>query len=145
MSGVDVLTPGLTCGICPLADEDVICPLSPVPPSIKGGNASTGVVALLDTPVTLECEGRGVPPPTLSWYRDGLAVPAGRQSQYLERGHVLKILRVEASDAGRYTCRAASVAGSAERSYQLEVYCKNLALESSLSSVRFWERAERAE
>lgn len=97
--------------------------MSPVPPTIKGGNASTGVVALLDTPVTLECEGRGVPPPTLTWYRDGLAVP---QSQYVERGHVLKIVRVEASDAGRYTCRAESVAGSAEKTYQLEVYCKNL-------------------
>lgn len=121
---------------------DVTCPLSPVPPSIKGGNASTAVVALLDTPVTLECEGRGVPPPTLTWSRDGLAVPSGRQSQYVERGHVLEILRVEASDAGRYTCRAASVAGSAERTYQLEVYRKDPALDFLLSSVCFWKGAE---
>lgn len=98
-------------------------------------------MALLDAAVTLECEARGVPPPALTWYRNGLAVPAGR---YAGRGHVLKILRAEASDAGRYTCRAASAAGSAEKSYQLEVYGERLPLEAPPSSGRFRRRAETA-
>lgn len=89
---------------------------------------STDVTALLNAVVTLECEGRGVPPPTVTWYRNGQAVPSSRQTQYVERGHFLKILQVQASDAGRYTCRVASVAGSAEKTYELDVYGKSLAL-----------------
>uniref|UniRef100_A0A3Q3K3Y4 Hemicentin 1 n=1 Tax=Monopterus albus TaxID=43700 RepID=A0A3Q3K3Y4_MONAL len=93
-----------------------------VPPSIKGGNLTTEVTALLDTAVTLECEARGVPLPTITWYRDGAPILSNRQAQYIERGHYLKILHVHASDAGQYACKVTSVAGSAEKSYELDVY-----------------------
>ncbi|XP_047443825.1 hemicentin-1 isoform X2 [Mugil cephalus] len=93
-----------------------------VPPSIKGGNLTTEVTALLDTLVTLECEARGVPLPTITWYRKGEAVLSSRQAQYVERGHYLKIPRAQASDAGQYTCKVTSVAGSAEKNYELDVY-----------------------
>lgn len=99
-----------------------------MPPSIKGGNTSTDVTALLDTVVTLECEGRGVPPPAVTWYRNGQAVLSNLQTQYVERGHFLKILQVQASDAGTYTCKVSSAAGSSEKTFELDVYCKNLAL-----------------
>lgn len=97
-----------------------------MPPSIKGGNLTTEVTALLDTVVTLECEARGVPLPTISWYRNGEVILSNRQAQYVERGHYLKIPRAQASDAGQYTCKVTSVAGSAEKSYDLDVYCKKL-------------------
>ncbi|CAK6971319.1 hemicentin-1 [Scomber scombrus] len=93
-----------------------------VPPSIKGGNLTTEVTALLDTMVTLECEVRGVPLPTITWYRKGEAILSNRQAQYVERGHYLKIPRAQASDAGQYTCKVTSVAGSAEKNYELDVY-----------------------
>ncbi|XP_070688049.1 hemicentin-1 [Pempheris klunzingeri] len=93
-----------------------------VPPSIKGGNITTEVTALLDTVVTLECEARGVPPPTITWYRNREAILSNRQAQYVERGHYLKIPRAQASDAGQYNCKVTSVAGSAEKSYELDVY-----------------------
>uniref|UniRef100_A0A3P9M5Z2 Hemicentin 1 n=1 Tax=Oryzias latipes TaxID=8090 RepID=A0A3P9M5Z2_ORYLA len=92
------------------------------PPSIKGGNLTTEVTALQDTTVKLECEARGVPLPTITWYRKGAAVLSNRQTQYVERGHFLKIPRVQATDAGQYTCKVTSVAGSAEKNYELEVY-----------------------
>lgn len=114
--------------ICPSLTLTSFFPPPPVPPTIKGGNASTGVTALLGTVVTLECEGRGVPPPTVTWYRNGQAILSGRQTQYAEQGRFLKILRVQATDAGRYTCKAASVVGSTEKTFELDVYCKNLAL-----------------
>lgn len=98
--------------------------LPPVPPSIKGGNVTTETTALLDTVVTLECERRGVPLPTITWYRDGEPILSSRHTQYVERGHYLRIPRVQASDGGHYTCRVTSVAGSAEKSYKLDVYCK---------------------
>lgn len=97
-----------------------------VPPSIKGGNMTTEVTALQDTVVRLECEARGVPLPTITWYRKGAAVLSSRQAQYVERGHFLKIPRVQAADAGQYTCKVTSVAGSAEKNYELEVYGKYL-------------------
>lgn len=97
-----------------------------MPPSIKGGNLTTEVTALVDTVVTLECEGRGVPLPTITWYRNGVAILSSRQAQYVERGHYLKIPRVQASDAGQYTCKVNNVAGSAEKTNELEVYGKNL-------------------
>ncbi|XP_071342317.1 hemicentin-1 isoform X2 [Trachinotus anak] len=93
-----------------------------VPPSIKGGNLTTEVTALLDSVVTLECEARGVPLPTITWYRNGEAILSNRQAQYVERGHYLKIPRAQASDAGLYTCKVTSVAGSAEKAYELDVY-----------------------
>lgn len=78
--------------------------------------------------VSLECEARGVPLPTITWYRNGEAILSNRQAQYVERGHYLKIPRAQASDAGQYTCKVTSVAGSTEKSYELDVYCKNLTL-----------------
>ncbi|XP_076007425.1 hemicentin-1 [Genypterus blacodes] len=93
-----------------------------VPPSIRGGNVTTEVTALLDTTVTLECEARGVPLPAITWYRNGEAILSNRQAQYVERGHYLKIPRAQASDAGQYACRVTSVAGTAEKPYELDVY-----------------------
>ncbi|XP_034438633.1 hemicentin-1 isoform X1 [Hippoglossus hippoglossus] len=93
-----------------------------VPPTIKGGNSTTEVTALLAMVVTLECEARGVPLPVITWYRNGEAILSNRQAQYVERGHYLKIPRAQASDAGLYTCKVTSVAGSAEKAYELDVY-----------------------
>uniref|UniRef100_A0A665VTB7 Hemicentin-1 n=1 Tax=Echeneis naucrates TaxID=173247 RepID=A0A665VTB7_ECHNA len=93
-----------------------------VPPSIKGGNLTTEAVALLDTMVKLECEARGVPLPTITWYRNGEPILSNRQAHYVERGRYLKIPRVHVSDAGLYTCKVTSVAGRAEKAYELDVY-----------------------
>ncbi|KAK7889294.1 hypothetical protein WMY93_024854 [Mugilogobius chulae] len=81
----------------------------------------------LDTAVTLECEVRGVPLPSITWYRNQEAILSHRQAQYIDKGHYLKIPRAQASDAGLYICRVTSVAGSAEKTYKLDVYCKNVA------------------
>lgn len=110
--------------------------LPPVPPSIKGGNVTTETTALLDTVVTLECERRGVPLPTITWYRDGEPILSSRHTQYVERGHYLRIPRVQASDGGHYTCRVTSVAGSAEKSYKLDVYCKIVVTLSSFPTCQ---------
>nr|XP_054608122.1 hemicentin-1 isoform X2 [Nothobranchius furzeri] len=93
-----------------------------VPPSIVGGNVTTKVIALLDTMVTLECEARGAPLPTTAWYRKEEAILSNRRAQYLERGKYLKIPRAQASDAGRFTCKVTNVAGSAEKTYEVDIY-----------------------
>ncbi|XP_053542916.1 hemicentin-1 isoform X1 [Ictalurus punctatus] len=93
-----------------------------VPPSVKGGNVTSEVTALLHNPVTLECEVRGVPLPAITWYKNGEAILSSRQAQYVDRGHFLKISRVQVSDGGQYTCRVTSVAGTADKAYELDVY-----------------------
>ncbi|MGH0173029.1 UNVERIFIED_CONTAM: hypothetical protein FKN15_020671 [Acipenser sinensis] len=93
-----------------------------VPPSIKGGNVTTELSALLNTPVTLECEARGVPLPAITWFKDGRPLTSSPQALYVDRGQFLQIPQVQVSDAGRYTCRVTSVAGNAEKPYKLDVY-----------------------
>lgn len=83
---------------------------------------SSEVTALLHSPVSLECEARGVPVPAITWYKNGEPILSNRQTQYVDRGHFLKILRVLVSDNGHYTCRVTSVAGTAEKAYELDVY-----------------------
>ncbi|KAI1891477.1 hypothetical protein AGOR_G00144220 [Albula goreensis] len=93
-----------------------------VPPSIKGGNVTTEANALLNYAVTLECEARGVPFPTITWYKNGQVIISNRQALYVDRGQFLKIPKAQVSDAGQYTCRVTSVAGTAEKLYELDVY-----------------------
>ncbi|MBN3302329.1 HMCN1 protein, partial [Amia calva] len=93
-----------------------------VPPSIKGGNVTTEVSALLNNSVTLECEARGVPLPAITWYKNGRPLTSNRQAVYVDRGQFLKIPHAQVSDAGQYTCRVTSVSGSAEKSFELDVY-----------------------
>ncbi|KAL4635075.1 hemicentin-1 [Arapaima gigas] len=93
-----------------------------VPPSIKGGNMTTDVSSLLNSVVMLECEARGRPTPAITWYKDGHAVLSGKHVVYLDQGQVLKIPMAQVSDAGHYTCRATSMAGMAEKAFELDVY-----------------------
>ncbi|XP_036834633.1 hemicentin-1 isoform X2 [Oncorhynchus mykiss] len=93
-----------------------------VPPTIKGGNVTSEVTTLLDNVVMLECEARGVPLPAITWYRNGEAILSSNQAQYVDRGHFLRIPRAQASDTGQFSCRVTSVAGTAEKNFELDVY-----------------------
>ncbi len=91
-------------------------------PSIKGGNMTSEVTVLLGNLMTLECEVRGVPLPAITWYKNGVVILSSRRAQYVDRGQFLKISRAQVSDAGQYTCKVTSVAGTAEKVYVLDVY-----------------------
>ncbi|NWI93347.1 HMCN1 protein, partial [Pitta sordida] len=93
-----------------------------VPPSIKGGNATTEVSALLNNLINLECETKGVPVPTITWYKDGRPVISSPQALYVDRGQFLQIPRAQVSDSAQYTCRVSSSAGTAEKVYEVDVY-----------------------
>lgn len=82
------------------------------------------ITVLQENSVTLECEVRGIPLPAVTWYKNGAALLSNRQAQYVERGHFLKIPRAQVSDSGHYTCKVTSVAGTAEKDYELDVYGK---------------------
>ncbi|XP_072429742.1 hemicentin-1 isoform X3 [Chiloscyllium punctatum] len=93
-----------------------------VPPSIKGGNITTDLTVLLNHPMTLECEARGIPLPAITWYKADRPIISSPHATYINRGQFLQISQAHVSDAGQYTCRVTSISGIAERYYVLDVY-----------------------
>ncbi|XP_078237019.1 immunoglobulin superfamily DCC subclass member 4 isoform X2 [Pogona vitticeps] len=57
-----------------------------------------------------ECQIEGLPPPTISWEKDGVALPSEPRFIVLPNG-ALQIIDVKESDAGVYRCVAANTAG----------------------------------
>ncbi|XP_043555476.1 hemicentin-1 [Chiloscyllium plagiosum] len=93
-----------------------------VPPSIKGGNITTDLTVLLNHPMTLECEARGIPLPAITWYKADRPIISSPHATYINRGQLLQISQAHVSDAGQYICRVTSISGIAERYYVLDVY-----------------------
>ncbi|XP_044123231.1 hemicentin-1 isoform X1 [Neovison vison] len=93
-----------------------------IPPSIKGGNVTTEISALINSIIKLECETRGLPMPAIAWYRDGQPVISSSQALYIDKGQFLHIPRAQVSDSATYTCHATNVAGTAEKSFHVDVY-----------------------
>uniref|UniRef100_A0A8B9ER49 Hemicentin-1 n=1 Tax=Anser cygnoides TaxID=8845 RepID=A0A8B9ER49_ANSCY len=93
-----------------------------VPPSIKGGNITTEVSALLNNLINLECETKGIPVPTITWYKEGRPMISNPQALYVDRGQFLQIPRAQVSDSAKYTCHVTNAAGVAEKIYEVDVY-----------------------
>ena len=69
--------------------------------------------------VTLHCDARGDPTPSVLWVKDGKTLQNGTSTP------TLQILRIELRDAGTYVCTAANQAGSTSYSVQVRVVrCK---------------------
>ncbi|XP_069772736.1 hemicentin-1-like [Narcine bancroftii] len=93
-----------------------------VPPNIIGTSSLPEILtAVPNAAVTLECRSTGVPPPQLSWLKDGLPLPISSHTSLQSAGQILRIIRVQVSDAGSYKCVAVSQAGVIERHYHLRV------------------------
>ncbi|XP_026716212.1 hemicentin-2 [Athene cunicularia] len=77
--------------------------------------------AVLDQPTALYCDTNAIPPPQLTWYKDGEPLSPGPGVLMLLGGRVLQLPAVREEDAGRYTCEAANAAGQDRLHYELEV------------------------
>lgn len=53
---------------------------SPVPPNIAGESTPQDVSVLQNRQVTLECRSDAVPPPTLTWLKDGQPLQVDTQT-----------------------------------------------------------------
>ncbi|XP_015725366.1 hemicentin-1 isoform X1 [Coturnix japonica] len=93
-----------------------------VPPSIKGGNVTTEVSALLNNLISLDCETKGIPVPTITWYKEGRPIISSPQALYVDRGQFLQIPHAQVSDSAKYTCHVTNAAGAAEKIYEVDVY-----------------------
>lgn len=95
-----------------------------VPPSIRGGNITLEVSALINSGIRLECDARGLPVPVVTWSKDGQTIVPGSQVLFLNKGQFLHIPHAQASDSATYTCHVTNVAGMAEKSFHVDVYGK---------------------
>ncbi|XP_012576655.1 PREDICTED: hemicentin-2 [Condylura cristata] len=91
-----------------------------VPPSIQGEERNVSVVA--NESVALECRSHAVPPPVLSWRKDGRPLDPRPGVRLSADQAVLEVDRAEVGDAGRYTCEALNQAGRSEKHYNLHVW-----------------------
>lgn len=104
------------------------------------------VNVLVGKSVTLECESNAVPPPTITWYKNGRAVTESGNMQLLAEGQMLHIKGSEVrhdsllssvytdvcvttvcrffkvSDTGQYVCKATNVAGQVDKNFHLNIY-----------------------
>lgn len=93
-----------------------------MPPTIAGGDDEPNEKkVVLSKPLTLECEARGHPPPSLTWLKDGVPVRDGESVRILEQGSRIEILSAAVSDSGRYVCVATSIAGEKEVKFDVRV------------------------
>lgn len=57
------------------------------------------VNVLVGKPVTLECESNAVPPPTITWYKNGRVVTESANLRVLAEGQMLEIKNSEVRGA----------------------------------------------
>ncbi|KAG7241454.1 hypothetical protein INR49_025655 [Caranx melampygus] len=91
----------------------------------EGDNNSEDLVdkreVVLGHPISLSCESNAIPPPKLSWHKDGRKLTSADGVVLLPGGQVLQISRVQKEDAGRYTCQAVNEAGEDHMHFELEI------------------------
>uniref|UniRef100_A0A3B3DLS4 Uncharacterized protein n=1 Tax=Oryzias melastigma TaxID=30732 RepID=A0A3B3DLS4_ORYME len=91
--------------------------LTVLPPNIISSSVPEELTLAVNSPLELECSAEGVPPPTLSWLKDGR--PLERSGIVQQDGHFVRISKVE--DAGLYTCLASSLAGEDGKNHWVRV------------------------
>ncbi|KAJ8376139.1 hypothetical protein SKAU_G00067190 [Synaphobranchus kaupii] len=92
-----------------------------VPPNIAGEIGPQDLSVLLNRQVTLECKSDAVPPPTLTWLKDGAPLQASPRVRILSSGRYLQINNVELGDGAQYTCVASNIAGKTTREFNLAI------------------------
>ncbi|XP_010115558.1 PREDICTED: hemicentin-1-like, partial [Chlamydotis macqueenii] len=88
---------------------------------VDTGKAGESKDVIVNNPLSLYCETNAVPPPVLTWYKDGYPLSSSDKVLILPGGRVLQIPRAQAEDAGRYMCVAVNEAGEDSIHYNVRV------------------------
>lgn len=94
---------------------------STVPPGVDHIEPVEPVTIVQGSLVTLSCEARGVPPPTLTWLKEGQPLSLHRNLLLDGQETRLQLPDVAPSDAGLYSCVASNQAGSSTKTFNLTV------------------------
>ncbi|CAJ0583273.1 unnamed protein product, partial [Mesorhabditis spiculigera] len=96
-----------------------------VPPAIVMLDKDKDRSVIENKTVTLSCPATGKPEPTITWLKDGEPLTERNIGKIVPSAQLIKneikIARVNAKDAGQFTCEAKNVAGSAEQDVMLTV------------------------
>ncbi len=81
---------------------------------------------IITRPVVIDCPVLGVPPPQITWYKDGyeLHAESDPNMRILSDGRRLEITGAEIGDTGDYKCVAKNAAGELNRDFTLNVWSK---------------------
>lgn len=96
--------------------------LTAVAPRIPGSRTSRELSVVQRRPVSMECNVSGVPPPAVTWSKDGERIFNGGRSRLLHGGRVLQVPAALLDDAGVYVCTAQNVAGVDRKQFRLQVF-----------------------
>ncbi|XP_032434339.1 hemicentin-1 [Xiphophorus hellerii] len=99
------------------------------PPKISRSSSPEELTIPVNSPLELECSASGVPPPTISWLKDGRPLEGAGIVQ--QDGHAVRISKVQVEDAGLYACLASSLAGEDGKSHWVRVQVPPTLLGSS--------------
>ncbi|XP_044524958.1 neural cell adhesion molecule 1 [Gracilinanus agilis] len=97
-----------------------------VPPTVQARQSTVNATANLGQSVSLMCEAKGFPEPTMSWTKDGEQIEIEEDDKYdfNEDSSELTINRVDKNDEAEYVCIAENKAGEQDASIQLKVFAK---------------------
>ena len=96
-----------------------------MPPTIDEDNVSKdNLSVIVEQNIAIDCPVHGVPPPAISWFKDGFEVVPEfeRNIRIKSEGRRLEITEAEVSDSGRYKCVAKNPAGRVDRGFFLNVW-----------------------
>lgn len=94
---------------------------SSVPPGLDGAGSTEDVTVIKGNLASLLCNADGIPPPTVSWFKDGGTLFPDHNIVFLNLNTTLEIGSTQVDDTGRYTCVANNTAGQAGRHFNLKV------------------------
>ncbi|XP_056379622.1 hemicentin-1 isoform X2 [Hyla sarda] len=94
-----------------------------LPPTFEGitENLSEEITSVANNTVLLNCTVKSHPAPTVTWQKDGKVIEEGNRYEILSAGRYLQIRNAQLLDTGRYVCVVENMAGSAEKTFNLNV------------------------
>ena len=94
-----------------------------VPSKIDEFRTNVKPRTIINSPLTIACPASGIPPPVITWYKDGNVVDFSKDEniQLDKDGQELTIKVTEVKHTGTYSCEAANEAGNAKLDFDVFV------------------------
>ena len=98
--------------------------LCTVPSNIDRSRVNVNPSVIVNQSRILDCPVIGVPPPVITWYKDGLPLTPADMTRIRLRleGRKLELMSTNIVDAGVYECRAENEAGTDSIRFELKVF-----------------------